>query len=72
MLEDEQQCQTLQLQFAVTLDAGKPFVTGTYSLEGDGEAIVIAYRTLQEILTAAAVQNYLKMIAVAQEIAQGK
>ena len=69
--QDGQQCRTLQLQLAVTLDAGKPFVTGTYSLEGDGEAIVIACRTLQEISTAAAVQNYPKTIAAAQEIAGG-
>ena len=71
MFEDDQQCQTLQLQLAVTLDAGNPFVTGTYSLEGGGEAIGIAYRTLQEISIAKAVQNYSKTIVVAQEIAGG-
>ena len=71
VFEDDQQCQTLQLQLAVTLDAGNPFVTGTYSLEGGGEAIGIAYRPLQEISIAEAVQNYPKTIAVAQEIAGG-
>ena len=81
MFEDDEQCQTLpdaarrcqtlQLQLAVTLDAGNPFVTGTYSLEGGGEAIGIAYRTLQEISIAAAVQNYPKTIAIGQEIAGG-
>lgn len=71
VLEDDQQRTTLRLQLAVTLDAGRPFVTSTYSLEGDGEAVVTAYRTLQEVSTAAAVQNYPKTNAVALEMANG-
>ena len=48
VLQDNQDLITLRLQLAVTLDAGKPFVTSTYDLEGDGEVIVTAYRRLQE------------------------
>ena len=69
ILEDEEQRRDLRLQLAVTVDAGKPFVTGTYLLEGDGEAIVTAHRQLQEISTAAFAQHYPKVRAVVQQLA---
>lgn len=71
VLEDVQQSQDLRLQLAVVLDAGEPFVSRTYLLEGDGELVTLAYDYLQEVATACALQHYPITETVAHEMANG-
>ena len=49
VLKDVQQLQQLKVQLAVVVDAGQPFVSRTYLLEGDGELATQAYDYLQEV-----------------------
>eukprot|EP00117_Sycon_ciliatum_P031367 scpid29669/ scgid24548/ len=58
MLLNPEQNQQLCMELAVTVDASLPFVTKTYLMEGDGDIVVDAYDNLQEVATAAALQNY--------------
>ena len=71
VLEDPDEQTQLRLQLAITIDMGKPIVQKTYLLEGDGEMVVDAYACLQELCSAAAVENYPETIATADDIAGG-
>ena len=42
VIEDEDKFRQLKLELAVVIDAGEPFVTRTYLLEGDGELATLA------------------------------
>ena len=56
-------CQ-LQMEVAITIDAGESFVKSTYVLEGDGE---LAFRALEEVSKIRAVIStayYPNVIAV--------
>ena len=52
-------------------DAGKPFVTWTYLLEGDGELATLAYNLLQEVAAACALEDYLLLEVVMNDLANG-
>ena len=58
VIEDEDKFRQLQLELTVVLDAGKPFVTRTYLLDGDGELTNLAYNLLQEVAVACALEDY--------------
>ena len=53
----------------MTVEAGLPFVTKTYLMEGDGDIVVDAYDNLQEVATAAELQNYPNTRALAKKYA---
>ena len=53
------------------LDAGKPFVTRTYLLDGDGELTNLAYNLLQEVAVACALEDYPLLEAVTNDLANG-
>ena len=72
ILEDPGQVKLLCYQLAITIDMGKPLDQKTYLLEGDGELVVEAYTHLQEVCTAALLENYPQTHAVAIEIAGEK
>ena len=69
VLDNPDQLQQLCMDLAITIDAGLSFVTKTYSMEGDGDIVVDAYDTLQEVATAAALQNYPNTRAMASKYA---
>ena len=46
----------LKVEIAATVDAGKPFVKKTYSLEGDGPLVVTAYHSIEEL------ENYVRLM----------
>lgn len=71
ILEDDDESKELQLQLAIVIDVGKLFVTKTYDLEGDGELIVEAYAQVQEIATAAALENFPLTLTAATEFSEG-
>ena len=53
------------------MDAGQPFVSRTYLLEGDGELATQAYDYLQEVSIACALQNYPLTAALVHQMADG-
>ena len=53
IFDDQERLIQLKMQLAVTIDAGRVFVSKTYLLEGDGDIIVDAYNHLQEVANAA-------------------
>ena len=61
----------LKLELAVVIDAGEPFVTRTYLLEGDGELATLAYDLLQEVSTACGLEDYPQLEAVTNDLADG-
>ena len=70
-IEDEDKFRQLKLELAVVIDAGEPFVTRTYLLEGDVELAILAYDLLQEVSTACGLEDYLPLKAVANDLADG-
>ena len=58
-----------QVQLAVVVDAGEPFIRKTHILEGDGLLSLDAYSHLQEVATAANDAYYSNVEAVAKYIA---
>ena len=39
----------LKIEFAVVIDFGRPFVTATYNLEGDGALVLNSYEIFEEV-----------------------
>ena len=71
VIEDEDKFRQLKLELAVVIDAGEPFVTRTYLLEGDGELATLAYDLLQKVSTACGLEDYPLLEAVANDLADG-
>lgn len=65
----ENSADLFQVELAVTIDAGEPFVKKTYILEGDGPLSTNAYQHLQEVATAAQDAYYPNVAAVVKKIA---
>ena len=68
VLDNAESLVELKMQLAVTIDAGRIFVSKTYLLEGDGDIVVDAYGHLQEVATAAADVLYPNAKALAQQL----
>ena len=71
VIEDKDKFRQLQLELAVVIDAGKPFVTRTYLLEGSGKLATLAYDLLQEVAAACALEDYPPLEAVTNDLANG-
>ena len=71
VIKDEDKFRQLKLELTVVIDAGEPFVTRTYLLEGDGELATLAYDLLQEVSTACGLEDYPLLEAVANDLADG-
>ena len=54
---DTQKRAFLEIELAAIVDWGKPFVTATYSLEGDGPLIVSGYDIVETIKSAICVSD---------------
>ena len=52
VFSDRQKYEYLQLELAVVIDAGEPFVKATYNLEGDGALAFKCYEIYTGLLTA--------------------
>ena len=57
------------MQLAAFIDAGKPFVSASYKVEGDGGLVLDIYQQLQEVVTATADAIFPNVSAVAKLIA---
>ena len=49
---DPQKKAQLEVELAAVIDWGRPFVTATYSLEGDGPLVLECYEKIETIRTA--------------------
>ena len=52
IFDDPQKRALLQLELAVTIDAGRPFVQAVYRLEGDGPLALVCFEELDKLLQA--------------------
>lgn len=65
--EGDQQ-RELQLEMAIVLDVGEPFVQATYKLEGDGPLVLTCYKVLQRVATAVSPGHHPNTDSVIQSI----
>ena len=71
VLPDPQEKKLLQVELAVTIDAGMPFVRATYNLEGDGPLALTCYDAISALNMAARQAHYPNVDAIAAQIAAG-
>ena len=72
ILNDPPKNRKLQMELAITVDVGEPFVKATYRLEGDGPLFFSAYEeivTLQGFISNA---HYPNTNAVATKLSSGR
>lgn len=67
ILEDPVKKLQLQVELAAVIDAGKPFVKATYTLEGD----LNCYKIVNDLFAGIHVQHYPNFLTVAQKISGG-
>jgi hypothetical protein len=68
ILDDPPQNRKLQMELAVTVDAGEPFVKSTYRLEGDGPFALIAYQEISTLRAAVSTEHYPNVVAVSNKL----
>ncbi len=68
ILNDSPKNRKLQMELAMTIDAGEPFVKTTYRLEGDGPLIFSAYEEINALTASISTQFYPNTIAVARKL----
>lgn len=56
------------MEVATTIDAGKPFVQGTYKLEGSGLLALECYDIISSVTTAVEMKHYPNVQAVTSSI----
>ena len=61
----------LKMELAVVIDAGEPFVKGTYNLEGDGAMVLTTYEELVTIKNFIEVPNFPNLTSCASAMAKG-
>ena len=68
ILDNPPRNRKLQIEIAITVDAGEPFVKATYRLEGDGPLVLSAYEEIAALRVAISNQYYLNTNAVATKL----
>ena len=58
ILNDPPKNRKLQIELAITIDAGEPFVKATYRLEGDGPLVFTAYEEISALSNSISTQHY--------------
>ena len=61
----------LRMELAVVIDAGKPFVKGTYTLEGDGPLALSTYEELRKSYDFISLSHYPNLTACVRNLASG-
>ena len=62
----------LQLELAVTIDVGHPFVQATYRLEGDGTLALSCYEELGKLLQGIRIAHFPNVARIAKLLSQGQ
>ena len=68
ILDDPPQNRKLQIELAITIDAGEPFVKFTYRLEGDGPLTLTAYQKISTLRAAMSTEHYPNVVAVSNKL----
>ena len=68
ILDNPPEYRKLQIELAVTVDAGEPFVKSTYRLEGDGPLALIAYEEISTVRAAVTTEHYPNVVAVSNKL----
>ena len=68
ILNDLPKKRKLQIELAITVDAGEPFVKSTYRFEGDGPLIFTAYDEICILRATIATKHFPNTTAVAQKL----
>lgn len=71
ILNDQQKLASLKVEFAITVDAMKPFVQSTYQLEGDGSLCLQAYQIVRKLEAEMRNLHFPNCSAVIRNIANG-
>lgn len=72
IISDAASSRKLQMELAITIDAGENFVKSTYRLEGDGALAFIAYEEISKLRAAISIAHYPNVDAVAKKLAGGR
>ena len=70
ILQSSQRAQ-LQIELAIAVDAGEPFVKCTYNLEGDGPLSLTCYEQISELKHAISLAHYPNTVAMATKLSNG-
>ena len=68
---DQVKKMQLQIEIAITVDAGEAFVKGTYYLEGDGPLIFTCYEKIMKLKAATSTAYYPNTNAIIRKLACG-
>ena len=68
ILNDPSKCRKLQIELAVVVVAGEPFVKSTYRVEGDGPLVLAAYEEISSLRAAISSAFYPNTDAVARKL----
>ena len=68
ILTNPQTCIILKVELAAVIDAGKPFVQGTYNLEGKGPLALQCYEIISSVTAAVEMAHYPNVEAVISSI----
>ena len=71
ILVDPVQIMQLKMELAIVIDAGEPFVKGTYTLEGDGPLALYAYEEVRKLYNVISVPHFPNANAIAKELSNG-
>ena len=72
ILNDPPKNRKLQMELAITVDVGEPFVKATYRLEGDGPLVFTAYEEIRTLRAAVSNAHYPNTNAVATKLSSGR
>ena len=65
---DPQKKAQLEVELAAVIDWGRPFVTATYSLEGDGPLVLECYEKIKTVRIAIRTAHTLNLDAIARRL----
>lgn len=68
ILNDPPKSRKLQVELAITIDFGEPFVKATYNLEGDGPLALSAYEEIAKLNAVISTQHFPNTIAIATKL----
>lgn len=71
LLSNPTQAGKLQMELAITIDVGEPFVKATYNLEGDGPLALSAYEHISFLDSFAPTVHYPNTATVARKFSYG-
>ncbi len=72
ILNDPPKSRKLQMELAITVDFGEPFVKATYRLEGDGSLAFSAYEEIVKLQATISAQNFPNATAVANKLSSNR